>query len=116
MLVTESAAEAPSSPAEPTPSPVEPVVRPEDVVTTPVEGPARVPEVSYLGLSIGAHAKVRRSSGKWSVGCVIDLGTLADGTPFIEFRVSKETVKKIRAPWWDRLIRPLEEGDLPSTG
>mmetsp|Transcript_26418 Transcript_26418/g.60359 ORF Transcript_26418/g.60359 Transcript_26418/m.60359 type:complete len:714 (+) Transcript_26418:147-2288(+) len=44
MPVTESAAEATSSLAEPTPSHTEPVVWPEDVATTPVEGPARVPE------------------------------------------------------------------------
>ncbi|EJK49592.1 hypothetical protein THAOC_31517, partial [Thalassiosira oceanica] len=44
MPVTESATAAPSSLAEPTPSHTEPVVWPEDVATTPVEGPARVPE------------------------------------------------------------------------
>ncbi|EJK61856.1 hypothetical protein THAOC_17579 [Thalassiosira oceanica] len=121
MPVTAPAAEAPPSLAEPTPSPTAPVVRPEAVATTPAEGPACVPEVCYLGLSIGDHAKVRRTSGKWSILRVIDLGTTVDGSPFITFRVSKDpvqetqVVKKIRAPFWDRLIRPLEEGDLPPT-
>jgi len=121
MPVTAPAAEAPPSLAEPTPSPIAPVVRPEAVATMPAEGPACVPEVCYLGLSIGDHAKVRRTSGKWSILRVIDLGTTVDGSPFITFRVSKDpvqetqVVKKIRAPFWDRLIRPLEEGDLPPT-
>ncbi|EJK69990.1 hypothetical protein THAOC_08692 [Thalassiosira oceanica] len=111
--VAESAAEAPSSLAEPTPSPTEPVVPPEDVATTPVEGPACVPEVCYLGLSLHDWAKVRRTSGAWEHGRVEELGTTAGGVPFIKFRVSKEITKKIPAPSWDSRIR-LAESDFPS--
>ncbi|EJK47742.1 hypothetical protein THAOC_33520 [Thalassiosira oceanica] len=87
----------------------------DDMATTPVEGPACVP-VCYLGLSISDHAKVRRTSGKWSIGRVVDLGTPAGGPPFIEFRFSKKVVNKvIPVPYWDSLIRPQEGGDLPTT-
>ncbi|EJK73221.1 hypothetical protein THAOC_05166 [Thalassiosira oceanica] len=72
MPVTESAAEATSSLAEPTPSSTEPVVRPEDVATTPVEGPARAPEVgnnrpppeeAYLGSRDRNGTAPRSSTG-----------------------------------------------------
>lgn len=62
----------------------------------------------YLGLSIGDHVEVRRTTGDWKVGRVIDIGTPAGGLPFIKFRFTLST-KVIYAPHWGSYIRPLRD-------
>ncbi|EJK44716.1 hypothetical protein THAOC_36722 [Thalassiosira oceanica] len=64
--------------------------------------------IPFMGMCIGDNAKVRRTSGVWKVGHVIDIGTSAGGTPFIKFRFTIST-KVISAPSWDSHIRPLRD-------
>ncbi|EJK63518.1 hypothetical protein THAOC_15819 [Thalassiosira oceanica] len=71
-----------------------------------------------MGMSIGDYAKVRRTSGVWKLGRVIDTGTTAGGLPFIKFRFTTST-KVISAPYWDSQIRPLrveEATNIPFMG
>jgi len=74
--------------------------------------------IPFMGMCIGDNAKVRRTSGVWKVGHVIDIGTSAGGTPFIKFRFTIST-KVISAPYWDSQIRPLrveEATNIPFMG
>ncbi|EJK52953.1 hypothetical protein THAOC_27699, partial [Thalassiosira oceanica] len=62
--------------------------------------------IPFMGMCIGDYAKVRRTSGVWKVGRVIDIGTSAGGLPFIKFRFTIST-KVLSAPYWDSHVRPL---------
>ncbi|EJK57493.1 hypothetical protein THAOC_22455, partial [Thalassiosira oceanica] len=64
--------------------------------------------IPFMGMYIGDYAKVRRTSGAWKVGRVIDTGTNAGGRPFIKFLFTIST-KVIYAPAWDSHIRPLRD-------
>jgi len=64
--------------------------------------------IPFMGMCIGDYAKVRRTSGVWKLGRVIDTGTTAGGLPFIKFRFTIST-KVISAPNWDGHIRPLRD-------